>query len=245
LNTEAKYEFNKCNNIKKALKAQVEKAINVPYLIGIHGHISGFTNITLIAMLTHLFNNYGAISVIQLQANDGEMLKEWDPNTPIELLFMQVEEAQEFADDRNPWYSNIQVLNKAYNLVFKTSPFKRVCCKWNTCPTNKKTWANFKTHFSTAQVVLQEEMDTEMAGYHGANAVMSQENLQHQTEAPANLTTAVTSNCQAFDILTSTNLQLNQTITELLKKTEVLETKINSIQKPNGRATKPPRNLLI
>jgi hypothetical protein len=25
----------------------------------------------------------------------------------------------------------------------------------------------------------------------------------------------------------------------------VLETKINSIQKPNGRATKPPRNLLI
>jgi hypothetical protein len=62
---------------------------------------------------------------------------------------MQVEEAQEFADDRNPWYSNIQVLNKAYNLVFKTSPFKRVCCKWNTCPTNKKTWANFKTHFST------------------------------------------------------------------------------------------------
>jgi hypothetical protein len=74
---------------------------------------------------------------------------------------------------------------------------------------------------------------------------MSQENLQHQAEALANLATAITSDRQAFDVLTNTNLQLNQTITELLKKTEALEAKINSMQKLNGRATKPPRNLLI
>ncbi len=117
----------------------------------------------LIVMLTHLFANYGAISVIQLQANNAEMLKEWDPNTPIELLFMQIEEAQEFADDRNAPYSNIQVLNK------------------------------FKIHFSTPQVVVQEEMDTETVGYYGANAVMSQENLQHQVEALASLATTITS----------------------------------------------------
>jgi BMFP domain-containing protein YqiC len=69
---------------------------------------------------------------------------------------------------------------------------------------------------------------------------MSQENLQHQVEALANLATAVMSNHQAFDVLTNTNLQLNQTNMELLKKTEALEAKINSMQKPNGRATKPP-----
>jgi hypothetical protein len=119
LNTKAKHNFNEGNNIEKALKAQVEKAIEVLYLIGICDCTTGFTNITLIVMLTHLFANYGAICVIQLQANDAEMSKEWDPNMPIELLFMQIEEAQEFADDRNALYSNIQVLNKAYNLVFK------------------------------------------------------------------------------------------------------------------------------
>jgi hypothetical protein len=85
------------------------------------------------------------------------------------------------------------VLNKAYNLVFKTSPFKRACHEWNACPTNKKTWTNFKIHFSTPQVVVQEEMDTETVGYYGANAVMSQENLQHQVEALASLATTITS----------------------------------------------------
>jgi hypothetical protein len=98
-----------------------------------------------------LFNSCGAISVIhQLQANDAEMSKESDPNMPIELLFMQIKEAQEFADEGSALYSNIQVLNKVYNLVFKTSPFKRVCHEWNACPTVKKTWANFKRHFFTA-----------------------------------------------------------------------------------------------
>jgi hypothetical protein len=193
LNTKAKHNFNEGNNIEKALKAQVEKAIEVLYLIGICDCTTGFANITLVVMLTHLFANYGAISVIQLQANNAEMSKEWDPNTPIELLFMQIEEAQEFADDRNAPYSNIQVLNKAYNLVFKTSPFKRACHEWNACPTNKKTWTNFKIHFSTPQVVVQEEMDTETVGYYGANAVMSQENLQHQVEALASLATTITS----------------------------------------------------
>jgi hypothetical protein len=35
------------------LKAQVKKAIEAPYLIGIHDCTTGFANITLIVMLTH------------------------------------------------------------------------------------------------------------------------------------------------------------------------------------------------
>jgi hypothetical protein len=97
---------------------------------------------------------------IQLQANETEMLREWDPNMPIDLLFMQIKEAQEFADDGNSPYTDIQVLNKVYNLVFKTSPFNRACCEWNAWPTNEMTWTNFRTHYSATQVVLQEEMDT-------------------------------------------------------------------------------------
>jgi glycerol-3-phosphate dehydrogenase len=97
-----------------------------------------------------------------------------------------------------------------------------VCHEWKACPTDKKTWSNFKKQFSTAEVVLQKEMDTEMAGYHGTNSVMSQENLQHQAEALANIATTIVSNHQAFDVLTNINLQLSM---ELLKKTEVLEAK--------------------
>jgi len=123
-NDEAKRDFNECNNVEKALKAQFEKAIEAPYLVGIRNRTTGFANVMLLAMLTHLFTNYGAITAVQLEANEKEMSKDWDPNMPIELLFVQIEEAQEFADDGNAPFTDIQVLNKAYNIVFKTSPFK-------------------------------------------------------------------------------------------------------------------------
>jgi len=209
-NVEAQREFNECNNVEKALKAQLEQAIEAPYLVGICNHTTGFANVTLRAMLAHLFTNYGTVSAVQLQANEAAMSKELDPNTPIELLFVQIEEAEEFAEDGNAPYTNIQVINKAYNLIFRTSPFKRACRRWNERPAAEKTWANFKTHFSAAQVALQEEMDTETAGYHGANSMTNQDNLQNQQAAAlANLATAVASDRQAFDVLTTTNLELN------------------------------------
>jgi hypothetical protein len=40
---------------------------------------------------------------------------------------MHVEEGQEFIEDRGVQYTDIQVLNKAYNHIFQLSCFKRSC----------------------------------------------------------------------------------------------------------------------
>jgi hypothetical protein len=85
------------------------------------------------------------------------MLKEWDPNMPVELIFTQIEEGQEFADEGGQPYTNQQVLNMAFNITFHTSPFKCACCKWRESPDAKKMWNNFKIHFAIAQTELAAE----------------------------------------------------------------------------------------
>jgi hypothetical protein len=55
--------------LKKALKLQVKQAGELPYLSGIRNCTTGFANVSLIAMLNHLFTTYNTITFMQLDAN--------------------------------------------------------------------------------------------------------------------------------------------------------------------------------
>jgi hypothetical protein len=61
---ESKRVFTKCTNIKKALKLQVKQAVELPYLSGIRNCTTGFANVSLIAMLNHLFTTYNTITLL-------------------------------------------------------------------------------------------------------------------------------------------------------------------------------------
>jgi hypothetical protein len=64
-------EFNTSNNFDKAIKQQIIKAVQDPiFLKPIENHITGFSQITARAMLQYLFNAYGNIIPLQLDAND-------------------------------------------------------------------------------------------------------------------------------------------------------------------------------
>jgi hypothetical protein len=221
------------------LKLQVKQAVELSYLSGICNCTTRLSNVSLLAMLNHLFTTYCTISSMQLDANNTEMLKEWDPNMPVELLFTQIEEGQEFADEGGQSYTNQQVLKMALNIIFHTSLFKCTCCKWCECLQAKKTWTNFKTHFATTQTKLEAECDTEKGGYLGAYAMLQQHNL-HQTETLANLANATVANRQCFEILTNTNSELNKTIKTLQVQKTALEAKRASLNKEKHCDCHPP-----
>jgi hypothetical protein len=50
--------------LKKALKLQVKQAGELPYLSGICNCTTGFANVSLIAMLNHLFTTYNTITLL-------------------------------------------------------------------------------------------------------------------------------------------------------------------------------------
>ena len=86
------------------------------------------------------------------------MTKSWYPNLPIEFLFKKIEDAVAYADHSGAPLSPIQVVNKAYTLVFKTGLFPNNCKDWQHLALPARTWITFKTTFARAH---QEWLDTQ------------------------------------------------------------------------------------
>jgi hypothetical protein len=69
-------EYTTSNNLDKAVKQQIIKAITDPiFLKPLENHISGYSRVSACAMIQFLFDAYGNITPLQLDAND-KMMKE-------------------------------------------------------------------------------------------------------------------------------------------------------------------------
>jgi hypothetical protein len=136
------------NNVEAALKKQLITAIPPTYLRAIKNQHSGLTNRTLREILAHLFTVYGNINPNNLRQNDTRFITEWDPNVPIENLIDQVEKAIDYADDGRSSYSNSQILNNMYSLVFNTGIYFDACKRWDDKPDAEKRGKTSKLIFS-------------------------------------------------------------------------------------------------
>ena len=86
-----------------------------------------------------------------------KLKEKWDTNSPIEMLFDQIEDDQDFASAARQPYTNNQLLTMAYNPVYATGLFFDDCKAWNHLPTNQKTMHNFKTTFQQAKRELHDQ----------------------------------------------------------------------------------------
>eukprot|EP00957_Ditylum_brightwellii_P097246 7405958-Ditylum_brightwellii.AAC.1 len=149
------------------------------------------------------------------------MSKPFNPGAPIKDLFKQINDGQDLAIAAEIPYSKMQLINKAYDLIFKTGVHNDVCKEWNRKPAADKTYANFQLHFTTAHRELHQlQIAAHQAGYYANSAANEeQEELQHRTaEALANFAEATTSDREAVSNLTETNLALTDHVAKLSKQ---------------------------
>ena len=135
---ERKRTFQLYKNVNAALRKQILEAVEEIYLRSIRQPHIGYSNTPARAMLTFLFKQYGKITPQALALNNKKFEKDWDPTPPIELLINQIDSCQEFATDGGQPYSTEQIINNAYNLVFKSGLFFEDCRRWNALPAVKK-----------------------------------------------------------------------------------------------------------
>ena len=95
-------------------------------------------------MIKYLYENYGVIIPDELEENNKRMREAYDPTTPIENLFEQIEEAVEYADAGNATYNDTQMLARAYLLVRNTGMYNDTCREWRKAAAVQQTWKNFK-----------------------------------------------------------------------------------------------------
>ena len=138
-------------NLMDAGKKFIQDGIDDMYLKGITDRNVGLAHITIRDILFFLFQNYRNIIQYDIEENDKKLKGKWDANTPIEMLFDHIDDAQDFAAATGQPYTNNQLFTTAYNLVYATGLFFDDCKAWNRLPTNQKTMDNFKTSFQQAQ----------------------------------------------------------------------------------------------
>ena len=177
-------------------------------------------------------NTYGLITPVDLKRNNDQLNEQWDPNTPFEHLIDQIEEAVEYADAGNQAYTNDQILNAAYTIVFNTGMFFEDCKAWRQLPVAGKTWDNFKAHFNEAhqqQHIQQATM--QHSGYHKANMAHHAFSYEETATALANLATATAADRQTMSNLTST-------IDTLTKQLAARDAEIAQLKNRNSSNTK-------
>ena len=211
-------QWTEYKNLTDAGKKFIQDGIDDMYLKGITDRNVGLAHISIRDILAYLFQNYGNITQYDIEENDKKLKEKWDANTPIEMLFDQIEDAQDFAAAAGQPYSNNQLLTTVYNLVYATGLFFDDCKAWNRLPANQKTMDNFKTTFQQAQRELRDQQRTAQQAGFQANGIWCQpttnndQPLQETAEALANLATATTSDRQALQNLTNTVKELSNQI---------------------------------
>ena len=101
-------------------------------------------------MVKYLYENYSIITPEELEENDKRMREAYDPTTPIENLFEQIEEAVEYADAGNATYNDIQMLARAYLLVRNTGMYNDTCRELRKTTAVHQTWTALKKQFTEA-----------------------------------------------------------------------------------------------
>jgi hypothetical protein len=194
------------------------------YLEILTDNMVGYTNISEIDMLDHIFETYGNITAVNLEINFEHMRQSWDPQQPVETLFKKIQDWADYSEAGGVPIGPSQYNNLGYAKIFATGHFMSACRRWNEKLANEKTWTHFKYHFAAAHR-QHKQMKGETAvhaGFHSANAAMTH-NEDHMAEATigalANLDTATAADRGVMAALTQANSrlvkQLEETTSEL------------------------------
>ena len=135
--THQQQEFTRYNHALVALRNCILKSCNDEYTKAKKKPITRYALTTPLEIMTHLWDTYGGVTEVDLKANEDRMKVPWNPPTPIETLFLQLEEGQEFALEGNEKIDDTTLVRLGYDNVVATGQFTKYCTKWR----NRKTAA--------------------------------------------------------------------------------------------------------
>lgn len=123
------------------------------------------------AIITYLDQTYGRVTREERNKNVANMEKPYDPSTPPETLWNQIEKGVQFANPYDP-ITMMRRMDMAINNLAKTGKFKTAIEKFEALPTNDRTWTRLKldinTYWENNQLSMATATDT---GY--ANAAQT------------------------------------------------------------------------
>jgi hypothetical protein len=117
-------------------------------------------------------NTYARITPAQLNENEQELSREWDPSqVPIENLWVRVKECRRLAAAGHDPISEATAMQKTLNCIEQTGQFEDAVLDRRKKPADDQSWGKFKVHFKAADVERKRKVTSESGGYRGANSI--------------------------------------------------------------------------
>jgi hypothetical protein len=90
--------YRTCISVQQALKKQIISVFEPMYLDILNDNMVKYANISARGMLDHLFETYGNITAVNLEINFEHMRQAWDPHQPVETLFKQIQDCDDYSE---------------------------------------------------------------------------------------------------------------------------------------------------
>ena len=139
--------FRLYHDVDKALVRQIIAATPAIYLNALNDRQSGFSRVTCLQMLTHLRAQYGKVTMAMKDENARRMTAAWQPPTPIDMLFQQLEDGVYFANAAQEPLVDTAVARMGYNIIAATGLFTEACRDWCLLDPEAQTFLAFQEHF--------------------------------------------------------------------------------------------------
>jgi hypothetical protein len=159
--------------VSEELKQHVLTAVPVRYLCILEDVDYGYSDVTILEMITHLKTTYCTIEPEEFERNRNALTTAWNPDDPIEELWQRLQEIQRYAIAAGEPITDAAALRLALVVFENTGVFTTAAEKWRDKPADDWTMPNFQDHFTKANKERALKLTAQSAGYHGANSAVT------------------------------------------------------------------------
>jgi uncharacterized phage-associated protein len=181
------YAWEMYENVHAALRKQLVEAVEDTYISPLMDQVTGYNNVSVNDILSHLFSEYGDVGPTEIHENNKRFDEPWDGAEPFENIIKRIDECVEYAANGLKPYSAEQIVGKCERLVLETGLFNDTLEKWDARPTIEQTYANFKEQILAAQRVHRKHSGTAKQSGYG----LAIQHMTQVTEGVANAVSAV------------------------------------------------------
>jgi hypothetical protein len=154
------------------LKQQLLKAVNTRYLQVLEDQDFGFADVSPRIMLAHLQDTYGQVTPDDLEENRKRLSSDWNPDDPIEDVWIRISECQTFASTIEA-ITDMAAIRLTLAVFENTGVFAHAAEKWRDKPAVQHTLPLFKVHFNFENKERLRKLTAQTAGFHGANQAIA------------------------------------------------------------------------
>lgn len=165
-------EFQTHHSVNESVRAQILQAVPNIYTQALEDPDFGYSDVTIISILSHLRTTYGQLTPKDLEDNR-ELLKDrWNPDAPLEDLWKHIRTIRATAIAGAVPIADGTTIELTLVALTKAGVYNHAITTWQDRDTMDHTWLNFVAHFTKHEKIRRSKLTAQAAGYHGAHNTM-------------------------------------------------------------------------